>query len=156
MIATLVQSYNLFMNILVQGIYALFSTIGFSIIFNLPRKLLPYAGLTGMLGWMVYVFLQGTTDNFLVPAVIGSVIVGLIGEVLASITKHPSTMFIIPGIIPFVPGYGIYYTMLYVVQRDFELALTTGAQSLFVAISIACGIVVATSFMRFIRPLIDK
>ncbi|MBF4691655.1 threonine/serine exporter family protein [Fusibacter ferrireducens] len=144
------------MYIITQGIYALFSVIGFSIIFNLPRKLIPYAGVTGMIGWMVYVTLQGQTSNFILPAVVGSVAVGLIGEILAAITRHPSTMFTIPGIIPFVPGYGIYYTMLYIVQKDFDQAMTTGAQSLFVAISIACGVLLATSLMRFIRPSMDK
>lgn len=144
------------MYIIIQGIYALFCVIGFSIIFNLPRKLLPYAGITGMIGWMVYVSLQSLTDNFILPAVVGSITVGLMGEIFAALKKHPSTMFTIPGIIPFVPGYGIYYTMLYIVQKDFDQAMTTGAQSLFVAISIACGIVLATSFMRMIRPSLDK
>ncbi|GAU78727.1 threonine/serine exporter family protein [Fusibacter sp. 3D3] len=144
------------MYIITQGIYALFCVIGFSIIFNLPKQLLPHAAFTGMVGWLVYDALQGQTSNFIVPAVVGSIAVGLIGEILAAVTKHPSTMFTIPGIIPLVPGYGIYYTMLYIVQEDFDQAMTTGAQSLFVAISIACGIVLATSLMRMIRPSLDK
>ncbi|MCA0384248.1 MAG: threonine/serine exporter family protein [Firmicutes bacterium] len=144
------------MNILYQGIISFFSVVGFSILFNLPRKLIVAASISGMVGWMVYVLLQNQGTNFIIPAFAGSITVGLIGELFAVIKRHPATLFTIPGIIPFVPGYGIYYTMLYIVEKNFEKAMTTGAESLFIAISIACGIVLATSFVRIIRPFVEK
>lgn len=144
------------MNIFLQGFYSFFCVVGFSIIFNLPRKLIFIASINGMFGWLLYAYLQSSGTSFIVPAFIGSIFVGLVGEFLASVQKHPATLFIIPGIIPFVPGYGIYYTMYHIVSQDFESAMTTGAESLFIAISIACGIVLATSVFRIIRPFIDK
>ncbi len=139
-----------------QAIYSFLSVVGFSVLFNLPRKLIIAASLSGMFGWLLYYFFQSLGTNFIVPAFVGSIVVGFIGEILAAIKKHPATIFTIPGIIPFVPGYGIYYTMLHIVEKDFNLALTTGAESLFIAISIACGIVLATSFVRIIKPNIEK
>lgn len=144
------------MNIFIQGFYSFFCVVGFSIIFNLPRKLIFIASINGMIGWLLYAYLQNSGTSFIVPAFIGSIFVGLVGEFLAAVQKHPATLFIIPGIIPFVPGYGIYYTMYHIVSQDFETAMTTGAESLFIAISIACGIVLATSFFRIIRPFFDK
>lgn len=139
-----------------QAIYSFLSVVGFSVLFNLPRKLIFAASISGMFGWLLYYFFQSFSTNFIVPAFVGSIVVGLIGEILAAVKKHPATIFTIPGIIPFVPGYGIYYTMLHIVEKDFDLALTTGAESLFIAISIACGIVLATSFVRIIKPNIEK
>lgn len=135
-----------------QAAISFVSVIGFSIIFNLPRKLLPAAGLAGMLGWLVYVTLRAIEVSFIIPAFVGSFVVGIVGEHLATSKKHPAILFVIPGIIPFVPGYGIYFTMLHIIEKNFDLAMTTGAESLFVAISIACGIVLATSISRIIRP----
>ncbi len=142
------------MDLLLQGIYSFFCVVGFSIIFNLPRKLIPYASLSGALGWVVYYIIQNHSSSFIAPALVGSIIVGLVGEALAHIKHHPATLFTIPGIIPFVPGYGIYYTMLYIVETDFDNALSSGAESLFIAISIACGMMIATSIVRIIKRLI--
>lgn len=140
------------MNILIQAISSFFCVVGFSIIFNLPRKLVVIASFNGMIGWLVYYILQSLETSFIIPALLGSICVGLIGEIMAAVQKHPATLYIIPGIIPFVPGYGIYYTMYHIVSQDFQSAMTTGAESLFIAISIACGIVLATSLFRMVRP----
>lgn len=144
------------MNFFTQGIYSFLCVVGFSVLFNLPKKLIIAASISGMVGWLIYYYFQYIGTNFIVPAFVGSIAVGLVGEFLAIIKKHPATLFTIPGIIPFVPGYGIYYTMLYIVEEDFSQAMTTGAESLFIAISIACGIVLATSFIRIVRPHIEK
>lgn len=144
------------MELLFQALYSFFCVVGFSVIFNLPRKLIVIASINGMIGWILYYGLQNSSASFIVPALIGSICVGFIGETLASIQRHPATLYIIPGIIPFVPGYGIYYTMYHIVNQDFQNALTTGAESLFVAISIACGIVLATSIFRLIKPYLNR
>ena len=144
------------MDIITQGIYSFFSVIGFSVLVYLPRKLIVAASISGTIGWITDVTFQLLGTNCRIPAFAGSRAVGLVGEILAVVKKHPATLFTIPGIIPFVPGYGIFYTMLHIVEKDFTLALTTGAESLFIAISIACGIVLATTFVRIMRPTIEK
>ena len=144
------------MNFLAQGIYSFFCVFGFSVILNLPRRLIGIASFSGVVGWLMYIFLQQTTSNFILPAFIGSICVGIIGELFAILLKHPATLFTIPGIIPFVPGYGIYYMMYHIVNQDFDAAMTEGGTALFTAISIACGIVLATSIMRVLRPFIRK
>ena len=50
------------MNILegsIQTIVAFFATIGFSVIFHAPRRELLYTGLTGAVGWLVYLIATG-------------------------------------------------------------------------------------------------
>ena len=144
------------MTLLSQAIFSFLSVVGFSILFNLPRKLIIPASISGMIGWIIYLSVQDPTTNFIVPAFLGSIAVGIVGEVFAVVLKHPATIFTIPGIIPFVPGYGIYYTMFHLVEKDFAKAMTAGTESLFIAISIACGIVMAATFVRLIRPGIEK
>lgn len=144
------------MTFILQGIYSFLCVVGFSVLFNIPRKLIIPASLSGMVGWLIYYYFQSQSSNFIIPAFAGSIAVGIVGEFLAILKRHPATLFIIPGIIPFVPGYGIYYTMRHIVDENFNAAMTTGAESLFIAISIACGIVLATSFIRLIRPNIEK
>jgi uncharacterized membrane protein YjjB (DUF3815 family) len=139
------------MNIFLQGIYSFFCVFGFSIMFNIPRKHVLLASLNGAIGWIVYALLQNSAASFIVPPLVGSIVVGIIGEISAIKNKQPATLFIIPGIIPFVPGYGIYTTMFHVINDDFSLAIVSGTESIFVAVSIACGVVIATSLVRQIK-----
>ena len=139
-----------------QAIYSFFCVVGFSVMFNLPKKLILAASLNGMVGWMLYIFIEQRGTHFIVPSLIGAICVGLLGELLAVLSKHPSTIFTIPGIIPFVPGYGIYSTMYYVVNQDYNQAVHVGAESFFIAIAIACDMVIATSFVRIVRPTLEK
>lgn len=135
---------------------AFIASIGFSIMFNLPRRLLLYTGFTGAIGFLTYKIASMYRDDFIVPALCGSVIVGVVGQLFASICKHPSTLFTIPGIIPLVPGYPLYKSMLYLVQKDYDTAGINAIESMLVAISIACGIAISSSFMLKFKPKFEK
>ena len=50
-------------------------------------------------------------------------------------------MVLIPGIIPLVPGAGIYYTAYYFVMNDMALAAQKGVESLKVSFAIVVGMV---------------
>ncbi len=57
--------------------------------------------------------------------------VGTLGELFARYFKKPATVYIIPGIVPLVPGAGMYYTMLALVEKDFLLAANNGTETFF-------------------------
>lgn len=139
------------MDVIFQVIYSFFCVMGFCVMFNIPRKQILLASFNGAVGWLVFVLLQNSAASFIVPPLVGSIIVGLIGEVAAVKNKQPATLFIIPGIIPFVPGYGIYNTMFHIINNDFSQAMVSGSESMFVAVSIACGVVIANSIVRLTK-----
>ena len=72
-------------------------------------------------------------------------------EYLARKLKQPAIVFVIPGIIPLVPGLGMYNTMLYLVQNDYNLAISKGADVLFVGGAISLGVLIVTSIVRSIN-----
>lgn len=81
----------------------------------------------------------------------GAVSVGLLGEILARKYKKPATVFITAGIIPLVPGAGMYYTMLAIIEKDFFMAANKGAETFFVAAAIAVGIIISSGFSKSIK-----
>ena len=90
------------------------ATIAFGITFQVPRRHYLAAGITGAVGWMVYIF--GVELLSMSPAIATLVAtLPLTGCArFFSIThKAPVTIFLLPGIFPLVPGAGIYYTAYY-------------------------------------------
>ena len=121
---------------------AFIGTVGFSALFGAPRRCYLYCGLTGMMGWMVYLWvLQWGVQHVVAAAFMGALTVAAMSAVLAIVCRCPSTVFLICGIIPLVPGGGIFWTAYYLVGDQLRLAATTGFTALKVTIAIAGGII---------------
>lgn len=133
-----------------QLLYAFLSTVGFAVIFNSPKNAIIKSGFHGMIGWLVYLLTKDLTSSTIAGSFLGALTVGILGEIFAKIFKKPSTTFTIPGIIPLVPGAGIYYTMLSLTKKNFLTAADHGSQTILVSIALASGIVVSSSFNRAI------
>lgn len=136
------------MPVYMHFLYSTLATIGFSIYFNVPKSALIPSGLTGGIGWSLYYILINSTNNDILSNFIAAIVVAWISEILARKLKHPAILFVIPGIIPLVPGLGMYNTMLYLVQSNYELAIAKGANVLFVGGAISLGVLVVTSLSR--------
>ena len=122
------------------------ATIAFGITFQVPRRHYLAAGITGAVGWMVYIF--GVELLGMSPAIATLVAtLPLTGCArFFSIThKAPVTIFLLPGIFPLVPGAGIYYTAYYFIQGNNALALSNGISTFKVAVALAIGITLVLS-----------
>jgi len=137
--------------ILLTGFYAFICTVGFAILFNIPKQNIVPSGIAGALGWVVYTSAQTVLDSIVFSAFLGAFVVGIVGEIFARIYKEPGTIFVVPGIIPLVPGYGLYYAMLKSVENDYDAAIQAGLETFLVAIAIASAIIASTSIGRMIK-----
>ena len=71
--------------------------------------------------------------------------------------RCPVTIFLISGIIPLVPGAGIYWTAYYIVTNQLKLASETGFLALKVAVAIVLGIVFVFELpQKFFEPRFRK
>jgi len=134
-----------------QFIYAFLSTVGFSILFSIPRDSILKSGVCGALGWLVYVEINNSFSSPVAGAFLGAITVSMIGEFFARYFRKPATVFIIPGIIPLVPGAGMYYTMLAIIEKDFFKSAQIGSETIFVAGSIASGIIISSSLSKLFK-----
>ena len=70
--------------------------------------------------------------------------------------KAPSNIYLIPGIIPLLPGGAIYYTMYGVVSGDGTMFRENGIKTVIITIGIAAGIVVGTVIIIYFMKAQDK
>lgn len=137
-------------------IYSFFATVGFAIFLNAPKSTLMSSGFVGGLGWSVFYYLVKLSGNDILANFIAALLVSYFSEILARKLRQPAIIFIIPGIIPLVPGLGMYNTMLYLVQHDYNNAIAKGADVLFVGGAISLGILVVTSLVKTLHMLSIK
>ena len=133
-------------------IFSFFATVAFGVLFQAPKKSLPISGAIGALGWVVFVFLRQYMEvNSFYANFIATAALSLASELCARSFKQPATIFVIPGIIPLVPGLGMYQGMAQIISKSYDncmtILLTAGTDSA----AIALGVMVMTSMFRVIK-----
>ena len=127
-----------FIHIFLSGM----ASLCFAIIFNAPRKELLTCSLTGSLGLFIYLLAEKNTLSPPFATFFGAMAVTIIARLLSYTRSSPSTLFLIPGIIPLVPGANMYNTMKAVLENDLTLFYLEGTTTLKIAGVIAIGIIV--------------
>ena len=131
----------------IQLVAAFVGTVGFSVLFGAPRRFYLYCGLAGMAGWAVYL-LVAAGHSVVGAAFFAALTVAAISHVMARLCRCPVTVFLICGIIPLVPGGGIFWTAYYIVTEQLRMAATMGFVALKVTIAIAGGIILASGIIN--------
>ena len=134
---------------LIQLLTAFISSLGFSMLFGLRRRFLVYAALGGLLCWGIYLGMDAWLHMEFLSCLLAAAFAIVYAEVLARRLKTPATLFVVPAILPLVPGGSLYYTMENVVHGRMEAARSFGTQTLIAALALAAGI----SFVVALREL---
>lgn len=119
------------------------STVLFSIIFNAPKKLLVACGFVGAVAWTIYQFTVGMDLGRVGASFLGSLILGLMSHTMSRRYKRPVIIFIVPGIIPLVPGGAAYEATRYLVSNNYTYAVNTFLEVTLISGAIAFGILVS-------------
>ena len=139
------------MPIYVHTILAFISCLGFSVLFNVQKRTLLLAAVNGAIGWTILLVLDVPQVSYIFANLLSAIVVGLLAEIFAVIQKTPATSFIVIGVIPLVPGFRVYRSMLFFVRGDLDKGIAEGVHSCFMAVAIAVGIILATSIVRMTR-----
>lgn len=116
-------------NFILEIFYCFTATFFFALIMNAPKKTLVHSSITASLGYLVYEYFI-IKGNPMLAFYLGTTLVAILGEIFARKFKMPATIFIFPGVIPIVPGLGLYETILAFVQDDISSALETGVSTI--------------------------
>ena len=142
---------------ILQVIMAGIGTLGFSIYFRVREKNVAASTAAGIIGWAIYLLIFHFTEQLFLSNFVAAFLVYLYAEIMARILKAPSNIFLIPGIIPLLPGGTLYYTMQAIVEGDRDTAVLQGTQTAIITVGIAAGIVVGTLlFYYFVRRSTEK
>ena len=139
-------------NAVVMLITAALSTLGFSILFYTHPRRLPVATLGGLLTTAVYLLAGHFIGGELFPNMLAALAGAGYSEIMARVTKVPVPVYMVPCVIPLVPGSGLYSTMFSFVTGDYAAAATAGMRTLRIALGIAGGIVIASVLGIIFRP----
>lgn len=133
--------------------YTFLACFSFCFIFKFHKLSHMIAAATGgMLSWVFFVACA-PLGNDLAQYLISTIIVSAYAEIMARVFKAPVTGFLTIGILPLVPGGGIYYTMEHCVLGETDLFIETGIHTLAIAGALAIGVLVVSSMVRLVHMM---
>ena len=125
--------------------------LGIAVIFDVPPKKLLWA----MVGSIISCVLMLIGDKYgldpLITNMIATAVPCVYCEIMARVLKTPTTIFMIPSLLPLVPGSRLYYTMFYLFSGEQALFLENMLVAVKICTGIAVAIIVVTGAMRWIE-----
>ena len=129
-------------------LYAAVGVVAFGIIFNVKGRNLYYAAIGGAIGWLSYLATAHLMTTDILGYFCAACAISIYSEIFARLKKCPVTVCLVPGLIPLVPGSGIYRTMQYCVSGQTDLFWQTGLYTLEVAAVIGFAMICVSSLVR--------
>lgn len=135
--------------IIYDFIYSFLAAFFFSFLFNAPRRSILLTATIAGIGYTVFIIFRDGLNNPLLGYFIGTLIMALLSEIAARFLKMAATTFITIAILPLVPGLGLYLTMQYWVQNNYQATVQTGTQTMLAIGAMAMAIAVNSLLVKF-------
>ncbi len=139
---------------IVQVLMGAIGSFGFSILYNIRGKKLVLAGLGGLFSWSFCLILQIWFESEVIRYFLSAAFVAVYAEVLARVMKTPTTTFLVPAIIPHVPGGSLYYTMKYALNQQWYEFFSKAFDTVELALALAMGIIAVSSLVKVVFAML--
>ncbi len=118
------------------------------------------AAIGGLLGWGAYLLMMHLGCHDFIACFVAATVGALYSQIMARVLRAPATVFLVPAVIPLVPGRGLYYTLSSFMHGENELISNWGVTTVLEALAIALGMVVVllcvTGFFVLLKKLKNR
>lgn len=129
-------------DLLIKTVTSGLGSLAFGIVYKVKAKRLFIVTVGGGMGWLIYSFLLFITGSVFAGNMGAAMFATGYSEIMARRKKAPVVVFLLPCLIPLVPGGGLYNTMNHVMLKDMEQGFAYLLGALEAAMGIAAGIIV--------------
>ncbi|MGN0291593.1 MAG: threonine/serine exporter family protein [Lachnospiraceae bacterium] len=127
--------------ILLQSLLAFIAIFAFAAVSYAPKRQYFFCGLCGGLAWGTCCFLEMLGIDKILSVLFATFFLTVFSRTLSILQKTPVTIYLMTGVLPLVPGAGIYYTSYYFIMNEANTAAHMGLDAFKTAGAISLGII---------------
>lgn len=131
--------------IFIQIIASFVGVIAVSINFEVPKKYIPLVGIVGAVAWGTYLLCKYFNLPDIFSYFISTLAVAILSMIFSKLLNAVSTIFLIPGILPTVPGIAMYKMVYYLINNNPSEATYYLLQAILITAGIALAIFITES-----------
>lgn len=146
------------MGIIKTVLAAFLGSLGFSLLYGLKKKYILFASIGGLISWGMYLFFSFlfNENGVFLQCFLATVVTATYVNCIADVFKAPTHLFLLPSLIPLVPGSTLYYTFLHFYRREWEAMFCNGGETFSFVFAIAAGMSVVWLFKPIKRKLFTR
>lgn len=130
---------------------AFLAIYSFAYLIETPKRYVLRAGLVGAFASLVYNVGVNVELGEVLASFLSALAVAFLSHTFARIFKAPVTLFLIAGILPTVPGTGMYQTVHYIIEGNQEMTAYYLTQTLEIAGVIALAIFIMDTVFGLLK-----
>lgn len=112
----------------------------FAVIFDVNLRELLFCSLAGLAAEGTYQSVLLSGGNTASALLTAAAALCAVSRILANRRRMPVTVYLVPGVIPLVPGAGMYNTVFNMIASDYSAAVRVGFDTAKAAAAVAIGI----------------
>lgn len=128
-------------------------SFGVCLLFKMDKKRFLTAMLNVLITYAIYLLLVNYWGDLFVCNFVATVIASVISEILARMEKAPASVFLVPAMIPLVPGGMLYYAMSNLIFGNTVAASDYGMKALLIFCGMALGLSVIAAVFQLVSPI---
>ncbi len=132
------------------------ASFGFALVFRITGKDLFLAGLGGALTRLVLILLQTCISERFMVVMLSALFASAYGELLANLTRDPSTFYIYPSMIPLIPGDLFYYCITGAIRGNTTLFSQNALSCILTLLGMSVGFVLSSTIAHYIRKTLFR
>ena len=154
---------ELILKLVIEGIFASFASLGFGMVFNVPKYTLKYCALGGAIVYDLRTIFLSLDFGIEISTFFASAIIGIIALYCSRKYKIPRPVYTVASIIPILPGTYAFSAMISLIDINryginpelIEIFIHNGLKSVSILFAITFGLVLPSLyFLRLNRPVI--
>lgn len=136
---------------IIKVLGAFLAIYAFAIVLETPKKYLWCAGVVSAVGWFVYLQSQQVGMDDVMATFLSATAISIVSHIFARVFRAPVTVFLVAGILPTVPGAGMYRIAASFIAGDSGMAAQNLIVTLELAGVIAMGIFLVDAIFRLFQ-----
>lgn len=144
---------NALIDPVLQTLMGAFGSVGFALLFRVRSKMLIFAFLGGLLSWGTYCIAGNFVGHEALQYLIATTVLTLYAEAFARILRCPSTILLVTGWIPLIPGGMLFYSISALVQDNMPLFVDRILHTFLLMVAMSAGMLLGMTLVHLISPL---
>lgn len=129
------------MDVVKTIITAFLGSLGFALLYGLKRKYLIFASIGGLISWSIYLVFSFAfkESGIFLPCFIATVVTAAYVNFIAVRLQAPTHLFLLPSLLPLIPGSTLYYSFLYFYKKEWNEMFEYAGETFAFVFAIAAG-----------------
>ena len=154
---------QLIINMLIESIFASIASVGFAMVFNVPRHTLIYCAVGGGITYIARTMFLHIGLGIEISTFLASTFIGIVALYWSRKYLIPRPVYTVASIIPMIPGTYAFSAMISLVDMNshgitpelIEVFITSGLKAISILGAISFGLALPSLyFIRLNRPVI--